>query len=152
MRWIAKTFVFAGAGVVLGLCLSFYYFGSLGSALAYAKGDRLIPDRRVGTFGTVERGRSPVVAFDLTNTSRQRITILGAKTLCTCVLVEDLPLTVPPMTRRSISVAVDTKARNGPVQEPVYLFTDFPSQAKLELAVRGRVLIPRKTHDAAASK
>ena len=79
ISWTAKTLAFIGVGLLFGLALASYCFGSLGSAYAYLKGDRLIADRRWQSFGEVERGQRPVVRFGLTNASDRKITILGRK-------------------------------------------------------------------------
>jgi len=142
LSWTARTLALTGVGLLFGLSLASYCFGSLGSALAYLKGDRLLADRRSQSFGEVERGQRPVVSFGLTNASDRKITILGAKTQCTCVFAEDLPLTIPPRSRRSVKVAVRTDSREGAIQEPIYLFTDFPKQPRVELRVLGRVSGP----------
>jgi hypothetical protein len=139
LSWAALTLVFTGVGALFGLALALYCFGSLGSALAYLEGDRLIADSFSRSFGEVQPGERPTLTFELTNTSDRKITILGAKTLCTCVFAENLPLSVPARSRRSINVAVKTDSRKGPIRESVYLFTDSPKQPQVELHVLGRV-------------
>jgi len=152
LSWMALTLVFTSVGLLFSLTMALSRFGSLGSALAYLEGQRLIADRRSVSFGEVEQGHRPVVTFELMNTSERNISILGAKTLCTCVLVENVPLSLPPKSRRAIQVAVKTDSRTGPIDETIYLFTDFPKQPKLGLSVRGQILGSRESPRKAASK
>jgi hypothetical protein len=142
VSWTAMTLSFISIGLIVSLTLAFCCFGSIPSAVAYLQGDRLIANRYLQSFGEVEQGQHAVVTFELTNASSREITILGARTLCTCVFAEDLPLSIPPRIRRTISVAIKTDSREGPIQQPVYLFTDLPAQPEIELRVRGHILSP----------
>ncbi len=141
LSWMASTFILTNIGLFFVVALGFYSFGSAGSALAYLRGDRLIVRRSSMSFGEVKQGERPVVTFELTNTSHRKITILGAKTLCTCVFTDDLPLSVPPGGRRSIGVAVKTSSRAGVIEEPISLYTDYPEQPEVEVRVLGRVSV-----------
>ena len=102
-------------------------------------------DRSSRSFGVVERGQRSSVVFEVANTSDREITVIGAKTGCSCVFAEGLPLLVPPRSRRSITVEVRTDGRavarlvDGKIREAVHLYTDFPRQPEVELHVLGRV-------------
>lgn len=140
LSWLAMTLIFTNVGLLFLAALAFYSFGSLGSALNYLGGNQLIVDRFSKSFGEVAQGQRPTVVFELTNASDRKITILGKKTNCTCIIAEDLPLSIPPGSRRSFKISVTTSSKKGLVQEPISLFTDFPAQPKVELRVAGRVL------------
>jgi len=144
ISWLAMTLTFTSTGLLFLVALALYAFGSFGSALSYLKGDRLMVDSHLKSFGEVKQGQRPSLVFELTNTSNRSITILGAKTKCTCVLTENLPLSVPPWNRRSIKLAIKTDSRNGSIQEPVQLFTDFSGQPEVELGVLGHVTTSNK--------
>jgi hypothetical protein len=140
ISWLVMTLIFTGAGLSCLVGFAFYSFGSIGSALAYTAGNALIADRSSKTFGNVQQGERPVITFNVTNNSERQITILGAKTQCTCVFAEELPLSVPARSRRSLNIAVETDSRDGEVREPILLFTDYPDQNELRLVVGGRVV------------
>jgi Protein of unknown function (DUF1573) len=140
LSWLSVTLLFAGAGLVLLVGLAFYSFGSIGSAVAYVSGERLLLDRCSKSFGEVRPGERPLLRFDLTNTSDRAIAVLGARTQCTCLFAEGLPLSIPPGSRRAFHVAVKTGSRVGKLQEPIQLYTDFPGQRELRLTVHGRIL------------
>jgi hypothetical protein len=139
LSWLAMTLIFTNAGLLFLVALALYAFGSFGPALDYLKGDRLMADRSSRSFGEVEQGQRLTIVYELTNASGREITILGAKTNCTCVFAEELPLSVPPRSRRAIKIAVNTDSRDGLIQESISLFTDFPRQPVVELRVLGRV-------------
>ena len=145
LSWLVQTLIFTSAGVLCLVALALYSFGSIGSALSHLRGDRLIADARSRSFGEVERGQRAGVVFELANTSDREINVIGAKTGCTCLSAEGLPLPVPPRSRRSIRIAVRTDGRTvvrlvgGRIRESVHLYTDFPGQPEVELQVLGRV-------------
>jgi len=139
LPWLAPTLILTIAGLLFLAVAALYYFGSVSSALAYLSGDRLLADRRSESFGEVDQGQRLTIRFALANTSRREIRVLGAKTRCTCVFAEDLPLSVPPTGRRAIKIAVNTDSLIGPIRQPIFLYTDFPGQSKVELLVVGRV-------------
>ncbi len=140
ISWLAMTSILATAGLLILVALALYTFGSFGAAMDYLEGDRLIADRSSRSFGEVEQGQRPTAVFELANASDREITILGARTLCTCIVAQDLPLSVPSRGRHSIKIAISTDSRDGLIEEPIYLFTDFPAKPRLELRVVGRVL------------
>jgi Protein of unknown function (DUF1573) len=138
---MALTAAFTGAGSLLISAVALCFFGSVGSALEYFMGNRLIvlngPSR---SFGETEEGRHPAVVFEIWNASGQEVSLLGSKTRCSCVVAQELPVSIPPGTRRPIGITIKTESKAGPFEEFVSFFTDFPTQPKLELRVVGRVL------------
>lgn len=143
ISWTAMTLIFINIGLGSLVVFALWSFGSVGSALDYLMGNRLIvlngPSR---SFGDTEEGRHPVVVFEIWNASGQKVSVLGSKTRCSCVVAQELPLSIPPGTRRPIGITIKTESKAGPFEESVSLFTDFPTQPKLELRVVGRVLSP----------
>jgi hypothetical protein len=157
LSWLAQTLIFTNAGLLCLVSFAFYSFGSVDSALAYVRGDRLMADARSRSFGEVEKGQHASVVFELANTSDREINVLGARTGCTCLFAEGLPLPVPPRSRRSIRIAVRTDGRavarsvDGRIREAVGLYTDFPGQPEVELHVLGRVSSSQGQPDKPAS-
>lgn len=137
--WIVMTFSLTCVGFLLAFGVSWTLFGSPAGALAYFRGDRLIPDHLEGSFGELGQGQRAVVKFGLTNASGKEIRVLGAKTECTCIFADELPLSVPPGRKRTINVAVRTESREGSVRESIRLFTDCPRQPELQLLIVGHV-------------
>jgi hypothetical protein len=140
LSWIAMTLIFTNIGLGSLVALALYSFGSLGPALGYLRGDRLIPDAYAKSFGTVEQGEVRTINFQLKNMSNQPIRILGGRPSCSCLVVDQLPMTLPLNGECRIRVGVRSSLRSGRIAESIRLFTDLPSQSSLELKVVGRVL------------
>jgi len=117
-------------------------FGSISAALAYARGARLLPDAFAKSFGTLETGEERRVVFSVSNRCGRQINILGARTSCTCISAEALPLVVPPGYSRPLQLTVRSASRLGTVNEKVLFYTDYPRQLRLVLSVTGRVIPP----------
>jgi hypothetical protein len=105
------------------------------------KGGPLLVDAPVKSFGDAPPRTRVSVTFELTNQSRQAITILGATPVCGregCVYVEKLPLQIPPLGARDLVASVETKEPGEFVGE-FTIFSDGPAQPKFALTVSGRV-------------
>lgn len=126
--------------VVLGLVgvvlLARAEFGSVRSALSYLRGARLIPRHYSEQAGTVARGEEPVLEFDLKNWSGKPITVLGAKSTCTCLSLGEFPIRVLPQETKNLKFRLRTKKRKpGPVSAVARLFTDEQRSETLILRV-----------------
>jgi hypothetical protein len=116
-------------------------FGSIESAIGYLRGERLIPDAYSKSFGSVEQGSAPVVAFTLTNFTGRPITVLGGSSTCTCVLLDkNFPLTIPASEHAILKIVVRTHRRRGGVAGSVSFYSDDPDAHAVVVRVSGRVL------------
>ena len=124
--------------VLIGLRL---YCGSFGAGLAYLSGDRLLVDASSRSTGEVLIGEQAMLKFHLSNRSSTPITIFGAKSSCTCTATQDLPLTLPPSSVRTLRVTYRPRpsTKFGTFAETLRLYTDYPSQSTLPLAIVGHV-------------
>lgn len=89
-------------------------FGSLESAIGYASGARLLtasPTEHVGSLSADEIGTA---TFELANYGTAPIRILGAKSTCRCMALDDLPMTI--LAGESGTVHVRVTAR-GAIQQ-----------------------------------
>jgi hypothetical protein len=136
MRWLATTTILVAIGFASLLLGGIYQFGSAASALAYLRGDGLIPDAYTKSFGIAAGGEIRSLTFSLKNWTKQPIKVLGASSSCTCLVTSDLPAVVPPMGRLNLRVSARAKSGLGPYSERIHLFTD-PGGANLRLYVRG---------------
>jgi hypothetical protein len=87
-----------------------FVFGSLDAAIGYATGARLLATNSAQYAGSLPDGETSTVAFELTNYSRQPIRILGAKSTCRCVALDDLPITLPAGQTGKIRVRLKARA------------------------------------------
>ncbi len=140
LSWMATTIILTNLGLVISVLWCFVKFGSFACALAYLAGDRLIPDSYARTFGSVRSGDIIEVHFHISNYANIPIRILGSSSTCTCVVAEELPLSIPPSEGHSLRVKVSSGSVLGTKWEKLKLFTDLPQQPTLVLAVKGRVV------------
>jgi hypothetical protein len=142
VSWMALTAIITNIGLLSTAAIAFYFFGSFGSAVAYLSGDRLIADTYTRSVGNVSEGEPHAVFFKLTNMSNQAIEILGAKSSCTCLVVDQLPAVLPPHGVFRLRIGLRPKPKSSRIDERVRLFTDREGQRQLDLRVGGRV-VPR---------
>jgi hypothetical protein len=140
VTWLMKVVICANAGLALVVAWGFWHFGSLSAGLARLRGERLLVDAYSKSFGSLEAGRVGTVKFSLWNTATRPVTVLGARSACSCAAGSDLPMVVPPGARRSVRILLRCNRQPGPVSERVTLLTEEPNQAELGLRVEGVVL------------
>ena len=140
LSWMALTVIIANIGLLSVVALGLYFFGSIGPAVAYLRGDRLIADVYDRSVGIVREGEKHAVVFELTNMSSQPVKILGAKSTCTCLAVDQLPVALPPHGVFRLRIGLRPRFRSGQIAERVSLFTDRELQQQLDLKISGRVL------------
>jgi hypothetical protein len=139
-RYLAKVVICTSVVFALVAAWGYLQFGSVPAAMARLRGDQLLVDAYSKSFGPLEAEQSGTVVFNLLNTARRPVTVLGARSSCTCAAAGDLPIVVPSGERRSIRIVVKRDRRPGGVSEEVRLFTDEPSQPELVLRVEGTFL------------
>ena len=138
--WMASTIILTNIGLATAALWSFLSFGSLGSALGYLAGNRLVPDNYNKSFGTIRSKDTTEVYFRLENYSKSPVTILGSNSTYTCVVTENLPLSIPALGHHSLKVKVAPRKTVGQRSEKLKLFTNLPQQPTLVLALSGKVV------------
>jgi Protein of unknown function (DUF1573) len=129
-----------GRGVKYGVPGTRVEFDSVSSALAFLRGDRLIPDSYTRTIGTVDSSSDQVATFELTNHAKRPITILGARSSCGCVVPDDkLPMKFFHKEKRLLTIKIHPALKDGGFFERIVLYTDYPEQREVILVLSGRV-------------
>ncbi len=140
LPWIAKTLLLA-SGLLIALVIGAYLsFGSIAASLAYARGDRLIVDATNKSFGTLRSNSDGTLVFQIRNLASRPITVLGARSSCTCTAVENLPLTIQPRETHPLKIRIRPGKKTGDIDEKVSLFSDFSIQTELILKVVGKIV------------
>jgi hypothetical protein len=80
----------------------------------------------------------------LTNVSNKDINVIGAKTSCFCVATDDLPMMIPPQSKRPIKVKINPRTETGKFRETVHLFTDYGAQHVVTLNLSAVALDSRR--------
>jgi hypothetical protein len=140
LTWLAKVIICTNLGLASVAVWGIWQFGSVSAGLAHLRGDPLLVDAYSKSLRSLEAGQVGTVEFKLLNTTRRPVTVLGARSSCTCAATGDLPMVVPSGGRGSITISVRRDRPPGRVSEQVTLFTDEPSQPRLVLRVEGTFL------------
>jgi len=133
------TILLTNLGLAIFVAWTWIQFGSFRSGLGYLRGDRLIPDAYLKSFGIVEQGSAPILKFTLTNMSNSPIKILGGNSTCTCMMPLDLPITIPRFKSIPLIIKILTHNKHGSLSETVRLYTDFPDSCDITLEITGSV-------------
>lgn len=139
-----KTFSWAVTAVTLLtltavlLVWSIVRFGSPGNAIGYASGERIVVDEARKSCGSLAMGEERQVVFRVRNLSGGPITLLGARSSCSCTAAKELPMNVPPSGTREIRVSV-RGIKVGAVFETISILTDSPENPALALEISGQV-------------
>lgn len=136
ISWLATTVILVGVGLTLLLIVAIMRFGSAASALAYLRGDSLIPDTYSKSFGSVGKGERPAVSFALRNYTKRPIKVLGTNSSCTCLVTSSLPIVVAPNDETILSVSARAKSNSGQFSERLRVLTDS-AETNLVLRVQG---------------
>ena len=131
----AMTIAMLAAGAGIGV----YWCGSLASTIAFLRGDSLIPDTYLKSFGSAPVESEAKVRFHLWNRSGRVVRILGAKTSCTCLVTSELPRDVPSSTWTELDVTIRTGKKPEIVSQGLQLMTDDRLSAPPLLMIIGKV-------------
>ncbi|WP_159452286.1 DUF1573 domain-containing protein [Singulisphaera sp. GP187] len=117
-------------------------FGSVEKSLKYLSGNRVFLDSASKSVGHLGQAETKVVTFKISNSSGKRMEIVGAKLSCTCLVTDELPLTIGPKSSKNFNIRIDPKGKAGSLKETVILFTSLDSDRTVPLEVVGDVSPP----------
>jgi hypothetical protein len=113
--WQNHSRIIRTAAVVLGGYLlllgslaayAHYRYGSIDDAIAELRHERLSVNPPLIDMGTGVPGETRQASVELTNRTDQAIRLIGGTTDCSCSVIGDLPVTIPPGEARSIIITV----------------------------------------------
>jgi hypothetical protein len=136
---LGLTLVLTNVALAVLAGLAYSQFGSIGTALAFLKGDRVLLYPRVQSIGSLPQGEPKSVCTIIKNVADREINIVGAKPSCDCVVASKLPLSLRPGASAPLDVLFQGSSRTGVISGNLILFTDFPAQPEVVLRVVGKV-------------
>ncbi len=136
---IVKTMAISGAMLAAVAAVAIARFGSVPAALAFARGERLVFEARSRDVGKVGAEQVRLVRFPYVNYSASPITIVGAKSSCTCTSAGGLPVVVPPGGRGALEVRVRPGKGAGPFSGALEVYTDAGRSTSIRLVASGEV-------------
>jgi hypothetical protein len=128
--------VFAILGGMAGLAT--IGFGSPDAGLAYLRGERLTVAPRVVDVGEGYVDKSTEVVITLRNWTDKAIRIIGGTSDCSCVVTNDLPVTVSPGEAQRLTISLAMKGRPGQFTRSALLYTDDERFPKVGFRLTGR--------------
>ena len=140
LRFFATTVVIAVSILVVLGAWACVRLGSLRAGFAYLAGTRMILDHQERSFGEVAGGEERTVSFRLTNFSQRPVRVLGAKTECTCMVADELPLTIGISETATLKVTVRKGSKTGELRETIRFYTDHPGRSEIAVRLFGRIL------------
>ena len=114
-------------------------YGSIGNATAVVRGQPLMVTPREKSIGSQGTNKEIRVQFNLQNVGNSSIKLVGFKTSCDCVFTDHLPMTLQAGERRQVAFGILTSSKGGAFKRVVRIYTDLPTQPRLDLAITGTV-------------
>lgn len=131
-----------GVGVILltvGYALCCWQFGTLGNAVAYARGQRVIAEPAVLDFGTATVGSSRERQVVVRNLTAVELRVVGGTVDCACTAIDDLPISIPPGGHQAVTIRLRFVGSGGVLSHSATLTTDAPDQPPLHIHLSGRI-------------
>jgi hypothetical protein len=133
--WVGSVALTCGLLVAVGSL----FFGSVEAAVAKLRGESLSVTPYVD-FGSGKPGETLEATATVTNYTDEPVRLIGGTSDCTCVTVEDFPLTIPPGERASFRVRLNVISNTGgQFTRAVTVRTDCPSRPVLQFRIGCRV-------------
>lgn len=134
--WAARTTVLSALALALVASGAVFRFGSLSTAVAYLRGDRIIPDAYTKTFGEAAVRERPSIDFLLGNWAKEPIKVLGTNSSCSCLVSSGVPVVIRPGESAVLSVRALSKGKAGPYSSRLSVITD-DRESDVVLIVQG---------------
>jgi Protein of unknown function (DUF1573) len=132
---LAGYLALAGALVALG----YYEFGSIETALASLRSERLSVDPRLVDMGEGVAGEARTASITLTNRTEAPIRVIGGTADCSCTVLGDLPVTIAAGESRSISVQLRLPNSKGVFSRGAKLTIDDEGFKTVGFRLTGRI-------------
>jgi hypothetical protein len=126
----AKTILVSSVRIIVGIAFSiivfcgwsFLTYGELYKGWLFFSGVRLYAENRMLNLGEIPVGETASGIFQLQNISWKPVAILGIETSCSCIVMSELPLTVPPYKSVALPVMLQTShQQSGPIEQELLL-------------------------------
>lgn len=141
----AAIWVVTGYVLILSLLAGIAYlqFGSVDFALARLRSDRVSVQPSLVNVGEGVPGEIREVRVELTNRTEKSIRILGGTSDCSCSVLGDLPITIPPGEGRNITLGVRLQDSPGIFNRNAMFVVDDNGLRKLRIRITGRIRTAR---------
>jgi hypothetical protein len=115
-----------------------YQFGSFDAALAHFRGNRVTVTPALVDLGAGAAGDTREATVMVTNFTDGPVRVIGGTSDCSCVVTEDLPLTIPAGETRSLLVRVRLTGQPGIFTRTANLLTTDVQAGVVRFRLTGR--------------
>lgn len=145
LKELSTTLVLA-LGLLTSLTIfAYWHYGSLHTAVVVWKGEPIMVDSAITSLGKVESGMKLYRVVNLRNHSGKPVRIIGSMGTCTCLVPDELPITIPARGTHRLQVLVTvppiSRTKGGVIDQSITLLTSVPTQPELPLRVTGEVVV-----------
>ena len=147
VRIVRTTAAVVGAYLLLmGVLVGFAHvaYGSVDAALAHLRNERISVNPSLIDMGEDVPGETREAAVELTNHTDQPIRLIGGTSDCSCTVLADLPVTIPPGEARSITVTVKLPNSKGAFNRKAALRIDDQGFNTVGFRLTGRIDVGSK--------
>lgn len=137
--WLMRSALYANFALAACIVWAYVSFGSIRSALEFARGQRLVLETRSRSIGNVKPGSQLEITFNIANRGPQPVRIVGCGMACIGRAINDLPMLVEPRGTRPFAIRLVMHRRPGAFEMPVILYTNDPAEPELTLTISGTV-------------
>lgn len=114
--------------------------GSAAATFDYLDGKVVHAQPTTGPF-SIASNTDTIVRFSLTNLSSHPIEIVGGASTCSCLIANNLPLTIDASSSRAVDLTVHG-IKAGPFSQVIELYTNSSEQPVVTLNVKGEITSP----------
>jgi hypothetical protein len=127
--------------VFLGVAVGWAYFrsGSWALVLPYLSGERLLVEPTMVQLGEQKPGAVAEFRVRLLNATPGDVRLLGAQKSCSCITVDDLPLSIPAGHSLELQFLVHIANTTGEMRHSVKFFTDYPDLRTFPVKIQASV-------------
>jgi hypothetical protein len=118
-------------------------FGAVEDGLAFLSGQSLYVRQPVINIGEVPAGQRITIEIPVQNLTAEPLTVLGARTDCSCAVASGLPLTIAPRSHAALQVHLTPSPREAgeELERHIELYSDHSSES-LWVLLQGTVAEP----------
>jgi hypothetical protein len=119
-----------------------WFFSSVHAGLAYLGGAALVISPQNVDLGRIAAGERRDFEVSLQNMDRRPIKIVGARSSCTCIVIDGLPRTIEAGKTITLKARVVVPRDKPEFAQVLTYYTDSPESPKLAVRVRAVVSVP----------
>lgn len=131
----------AAALTCLLVVVAWLGFGSTAAALAYFRGENLTVSPRMLDLGECTPGETRTSMVEVWNWTDRPVRLVGGTADCSCTVLDDLPVRIPPGESRPITITVRVAAQPGIFNRKAGLLVDNGELTRIDFHMTGRSLV-----------